>query len=343
MPAVPRRRFTTVALVAVALVAAVELWMLLRPDAGSPPELEADRLASFAPLPTALPPGDGPTRARIELGERLFADPRLSREGDIACTSCHPLDRFGTDGRKLSRGSDDREPPRNTPSVYNLSGVFALLWDGRKTNLVDQAKEVLQSPTAMAISPDLLTRRLQADADYVKRFEAAFQGAEPVSFDNTARALAAYQSTLFSRGRWDRFLEGDRAELSEDEVAGFNRFVEVGCVTCHFGPNVGATMFQKVGLVKAWPDSRDRGRYEITRRPDDWMVFRVPPLRNVQSTGPYFHDGSVSDLGTAIRMMARHQLGKELAAEDVRLIRAWLGALTGDPVTARDRRTAQGD
>jgi cytochrome c peroxidase len=105
-------------------------------------------------------------------------------------------------------------------------------------------------------------------------------------------------------------------------------------VTCHFGPNVGATMFQRLGLVRAWPDSKDRGRFEITRRDIDWMVFRVPTLRNVAKTGPYFHDGSVSDLDTAIELMARHQLGKELTGNDVRLIRSWLSSLTGDPPSA---------
>jgi cytochrome c peroxidase/serine/threonine protein kinase len=330
-----RRRWLrlVVAILVPAAAAGVGAYLGRRTQSDSPTSIESDRLASFAPLPGVLSPAEPVTRARVELGKRLFAEPRLSSSGDVACTSCHPLDRHGADGRKLSRGSHGREPPRNTPSIYNLSGVFALLWDGRKDNLVDQAKEVMVSRTAMGMTPELVAERLRAMPDYARRFAAAFPGrAEPVTFDNTARALAAYQATLFSRGRWDRFLEGDRAALSQDEQAGFNRFVEVGCVTCHFGPNVGATMFQKVGLVKAWPDTRDRGRYEITRRDDDWMVFRVPPLRNVAQTAPYFHDGSVSDLSTAIRLMARHQLGKELDRNDVRLIRAWLTTLTGDTV-----------
>jgi len=330
-PRVPRRRIATATTITAAAAAAIAAWAVAHSPVEVTAEIDGDRLASFSPLPGPPARLDAQTSARIELGKRLFADARLSRNGDIACVSCHLLDRYGVDGRKLSRGSDNREPPRNTPSIYNLSGVFALLWDGRKNNLVDQAKEVLVSQTAMAITPDRLARRLRAVRDYAARFEAAFPGkGESVSFDNTARALAAYQETLFTRGRWDRFLEGDRAALNEDERAGFNRFVEVGCVTCHFGPNIGATMFQKLGLIKAWPDSRDRGRFEITRRADDWMAFRVPPLRNVERTGPYLHDGSVSDLGTAIQMMARHQLGKELEPEDVRLIRAWLASLTGD-------------
>ncbi len=328
------RRVAALSTVAAAAAAALWLWPTDSPEQGP---IEADRLASFSPLPGA-PVLDSPIeRARAELGEKLFADPRLSRSGDVACTSCHPLHRYGADGRKLSRGSDDREPPRNTPSIYNVAGFFALLWDGRKDDLVDQAKEVLLSERVMAApSGKALASKVAAIPEYASRFAAAFRGdRQPVSFDNIARALAAYEVTLVNRGRWDRFLEGDRAALTQEEKAGFNRFVEVGCVSCHFGPHIGANMFQKVGLVKAWPDSRDRGRFEITRRDADWMVFRVPTLRNVAVTAPYFHDGSVSDLDTVIEMMAWHQLGKRLDQSDVRLIRSWLVSLTGDPPAAK--------
>ena len=328
------RRVALVLTVAAAAAAALWLWPTDEPEQGP---IEPDRLASFAPLP-GPPRLDSPVdRARVELGKQLFADRRLSRGGDVACTSCHPLDRFGADGRKLSRGSENREPPRNTPGIYNVATFFALLWDGRKDNLVEQAKEVLLSPRVMAASSGKqLVSKVAAIPEYASGFAAAFRGERPaVTFDNIARALAAYEETLVSRGRWDRFLEGDRAALTPDEKAGFNRFIDVGCVTCHFGPHVGANMFQKVGLVKAWPDSRDRGRFEITRRDADWMVFRVPTLRNVARTGPYFHDGSVSDLDTVIEMMAWHQLGKRLDEQDVRLIRVWLESLTGDPPDAK--------
>ncbi len=161
-------------------------------------------------------------------------------------------------------------------------------------------------------------------------FRAAFPDEpEPTTFQNASRAIASFEESLFTRGRWDQFLEGDKSVLTDEEKAGFNRFVEIGCVSCHFGSTVGATGFQKLGLVRAWPDTRDRGRYEITRRDADWMLFRVPSLRNVAVTGPYFHDGSVASLEEAIRMMARHQLGRELHAEDVSSIKSWLKTLTG--------------
>ncbi|XXX72032.1 cytochrome c peroxidase [Sorangium sp. So ce134] len=333
-PARPRRGFSLFLGGAVA-AAALLAWALSRMAPSlepAPAEIAPERLASFAPLPTGpTAPIDPATAAQIRLGRMLFQDPRLSGHRDVACTSCHPLDTWGVDRRKLSRGSEGREPPRNTLSIYNIAGYFALLWDGRQDNLVDQAEEVLLSRNAMAATPEGVEAALRSSEGYAQAFARAFPGQpEPVTFRNVARALAAFEGTLFTRSRWDMFLEGDRAALSAEEKAGFNVFVDTGCISCHFGPDVGATMYQKAGLVKPWPDTKDRGRYEITRRGADWMVFRVPSLRNVAQTGPYFHDGSVSSLEEAVRMMARHQLGKELRDREVHLIARWLGSLTGE-------------
>jgi cytochrome c peroxidase len=292
---------------------------------------DPDRLASFAPLPLPPPPESAVVAERIRLGKALFSDPRLSKNANVSCTTCHPLAAWGADGKRLSRGSDDKEPPRNTLGIYNIGGFSAFLWDGRKDDLVAQAKEVMLSPRAMAMTEDRVDQTLAGIPAYAEAFARSFPGEAPaVSFDHTARALAAYEATLVTRGRWDRFLEGDKAALTDREKAGFNRFIEVGCVQCHYGSYVGATMFQKVGLVRAWPNTKDRGRYEITKRDADWMVFRVPSLRNVEKTAPYFHDGSISSLPEAIRMMARHQIGRDLDDEDVELIASWLSCLTGD-------------
>jgi cytochrome c peroxidase len=331
----PRAEALTPALLVAVLIAALLALTLSslapRLDIASP-EVELERLTSFAPLPTEpMPPPDAASAAQIRLGRLLFHDPRLSKNQDISCTSCHPLETWGADGRKLSRGSDDREPPRNTLSIYNINEYFSFQWDGRQDNLVDQAKEVLQSPRAMATTLEQVEARLRSSKGYTQAFAQAFPGQpQPVTFDNVARALAAFEGTLFTRSRWDRFLEGDRTALSDEERAGFNRFVDIGCITCHFGPHVGATMYQKAGLVRPWPDTKDRGRYEITRRDADWMVFRVPSLRNVAQTGPYFHDGSVSSLEEAVKMMGRHQLGHDLSDRDARLITRWLESLTGE-------------
>jgi cytochrome c peroxidase len=201
----------------------------------------------------------------------------------------------------VSIGHAHRSGRRNTPSVYNSAGFFSFMWDGRIDTLEQQA-------SAPILNPDPW----------------------PVTLENTARAIAAFERKLFARGRWDRFLEGDRAALSDAEKIGFNAFVDTGCVTCHFGPHVGATMFQKLGLVRSWPDTMDRGRFEVTQRPADFMVFRVPSLRNVAATGPYFHDGSISSLNEAVRLMAKHQLGKDISSGTVDAIVIWLKCLTGD-------------
>jgi cytochrome c peroxidase len=300
--------------------------------------IDAERLASFSPLHTTPEAADEAGRVRILLGRKLFRDPRLSKNGNVSCNTCHPLDAWGTDGKRVSRSSDGVEHVRNTLGIYNLAGYSAFLWDGRQTDLALLSHEIMMSPRAMASNPDAVIRVLTGIPAYPPLFERAFPGSAPVvSVERAAQALAAFQETLVVRGRWDRFLEGDAKAITDREKAGFNRFVEVGCVQCHYGPHVGATMFQKVGLVKAWPDAKDRGRYEITKRDIDYMVFRVPSLRNVAETSPYFHDGSVTSLPTAIRMMAHHQIGRDLEDEDVALIEAWLLALTGElPVEPPD-------
>lgn len=299
-------------------------------------EIDPERLASFAALPASAPGLPSPvTKERIRLGRMLFYEPRLSGSKDVSCNSCHPLDAYGADGKMRSRGSDDHEPARNTPSVYNLSGVFALLWDGRRPDLAEQADEVLFSSKEMASSRKQVEKTLGAIRGYPGQFARAFpDDQQPVSVNNVKQAIAAFEGTLVTRGRWDRFLEGDRSALTYEERKGFNRFVEVGCISCHFGSNIGMTMFQKLGLVKAWPDTRDRGRYEVTRQDADWLVFRVPSLRNVARTAPYFHDGSIASLAEAVKLMARHQIGKELDDEDVSAIVSWLECLTGEIPTA---------
>jgi cytochrome c peroxidase len=151
-----------------------------------------------------------------------------------------------------------------------------------------------------------------------------------ITFDNVGRALGAFERELTTPSRWDRYLRGDLSALTATEIAGLKVFTDVGCITCHTGELVGASMFQKVGLASPWPNRTDRGRYEITKLAADDMVFKVPSLRNIAKTGPYFHDGSVAALPEAVRMMGRYQIGEELSDEDVSLIVAWLGSLTGD-------------
>ncbi|WP_437829685.1 cytochrome c peroxidase [Sorangium sp. So ce1153] len=300
----------------------------------SEPEVQIDpeRLASFNPLPALVTSSNNPlTDEKIQLGRMLFFDSRLSKNHDLSCNSCHPLDRYGADGTKVSIGHAHQSGRRNTPTVYNSAGFFSLMWDGRFDSVEDQANGPMMNPSEMAMTPVRLEATLRSIPEYVKAFGRAFPNDPwPVTVNNTAKALGAFERKLFTRGRWDLFLEGDPDALTSAEKEGFNTFVEVGCVTCHFGPHVGATMFQKLGLVRSWPDTMDRGVFEITKKQADFMVFRVPTLRNVAATAPYFHDGSVSSLQEAVRLMGKHQLGKDLNHTQVEQIVVWLKSLTGE-------------
>jgi cytochrome c peroxidase len=340
------RSVPAVAAVAAVALAAAGVWGLTRrarpapvstvapPVSASPGPvvLEPEELASFGPLPAVMPSSRNPlTDEKIKLGRLLFHDARLSRNHDLSCSSCHPLDAYGMDGKRVSAGHAHRMGTRNAPSVYNAAGLFALLWDGQAATVEEQAEQPLKRANEMAMTEQRIEATLRAIPEYPRAFARAFPGDRaPVSFANVTRALGAFERGLLTPGRWDRFLMGDAGALTDGEKAGFNDFVETGCVSCHFGRYVGGTMFQKVGLLKAWPNTMDRGRFEATQNEVDYMVFRVPSLRNVAATGPYFHDGSVSSLEEAIRMMARHQSGKELPPEKVTSIATWLKTLTGE-------------
>ena len=296
------------------------------------PRIDPERLNSFSALPPLVTSPTNPlTDEKIKLGRMLFYEPRLSKNHDIACSTCHKLDSYGADGEKVPTGHAHQMGQRNTPSVYNAAGYFALNWDGQAQNVEDQAKTPLLRANEMGMTEQRIEATLRSIPDYVKAFARAFPNERPaLSYTNAARAIGAFERKLFTPGRWDKFLAGETAALTDAEKAGFNTFIDTGCVTCHFGPNVGATMFQKLGLVKTWPNTKDRGRFEATQIDTDYMVFRVPSLRNVAMTGPYFHDGSISSLDEAIRMMAYHQLGKEIPPADVLSIAAWLKSLTGE-------------
>jgi cytochrome c peroxidase len=300
----------------------------------TPPSAEIDegRTESFGPLPTVVNTPTNPlSDEKIALGRMLYYDPRLSKAQDVSCNTCHVLDKYGVDGRKVSTGHAQQQGTRNSPSVYNSAGYFALMWDGKFPNVEEQAKGPLLKTVEMSATPKKVEQTLLSIPEYVQAFAKAFPGEKsPVTFDNVAKAIGAFERKLFTPSRWEKFLAGDKAALTDPEKVGFNTFVETGCPTCHFGPYVGATMFQKLGLMKAWPTTRDRGRFELTQKNEDYMVFRVPSLRNVAMTGPYLHDGSLTSLNEVVRMMARHQIGKELTDTQIASIITWLGSLTGE-------------
>ena len=304
------------------------------PSEPAPPSAEIDegRTESFGPLPTVVSTPTNPlSDEKIALGRMLYYDPRLSKGQDVSCNTCHVLDKYGVDGKKVSTGHAQQQGTRNSPSVYNSAGYFALMWDGKFPNVEEQAKGPMLKPVEMAGVPKRVEQTLLSIPEYVQAFAKAFPGEKsPVTFDNVAKAIGAFERKLFTPSRWEKYLAGEKSALTDPEKVGFNTFVETGCPTCHFGPYVGATMFQKLGLMKAWPTTRDRGRFELTQKNEDYMVFRVPSLRNVAMTGPYLHDGSLTSLNEVVRMMARHQIGKELTDTQIASIITWLGSLTGE-------------
>ncbi|MGD0678423.1 MAG: cytochrome c peroxidase [Polyangiaceae bacterium] len=289
-------------------------------------------LRRFQPLPIALEDGMGPRSAKqVDLGRMLYFDSRLSKGRGISCNSCHDLADYGVDHRRFSLGDGAQLGHRNAPTVYHAAGFFALFWDGRSTTVEQQAKVPIVSETEMGMQDGAeVVARLSAIPGYVEAFRDAFPTeSEPLTFEHVGYAIGAFERGLLTPGRWDEFLRGRTSALSSAEREGLKTFLNAGCMVCHTGPFLGGSMFERVGVVEAWPNQNDRGREEVTHAAADAMMFKVPSLRNVARTAPYFHDGSAATLDEAVRLMARHQLGLEMSDVEVSSIVAWLGSLTG--------------
>jgi len=289
-------------------------------------------LRRFAPI-TVDSFGGTTNEARTTLGQTLFFDPRLSKDRAISCASCHDVSKGGADARPAGPApGDDLHQRRNAPTVLNAAGSFALSWDGRATTVEEQALGPLLNPNVMGMTNAVaVTTRLQRIPGYAALFRDAFpDDAHPITFENVGRAIGAYERKLSTPGRWDKFLTGDRAALTPIEKEGLRTFLNVGCMICHTGPLVGGTMFERVGVVEPWPNQTDPGRMAVTKSEADRMMFKVPTLRNVAKTAPYFHDSSAATLPEAVRKMGRHQLGIDLTVREVDSISAWLTALDGE-------------
>lgn len=295
-------------------------------------QIDEQALAHFAPLPaTMLTAGDSVSEELVDLGRMLYYETRFSPAGDISCNSCHGLDTYGVDGRRVSVGHKGQEGTRNAPTVYNAAGHVAQFWDGRAADVEEQAKGPILNPVEMAMPSEVAVLEVvKGIPEYIERFSGAFPGEDdPITYDNLARAIGMFERKLVTPSRWDDYLNGQRDALTAEEQAGFNTLVEAGCATCHNGPYLGGTMYQKLGTAEAWPDTTDLGRYEVTGRNQDRLAFKVPSLRNIEKTGPYYHDGEIETLEDAVRKMGKHQLGNELTDDQVRSIVTWLKALTG--------------
>jgi cytochrome c peroxidase len=272
---------------------------------------------------------------RVALGERLFHDVRLSRDNTKSCAVCHPLEQGGMDGRRSGTSADDSQPARNTPTIFNVGFNASFNWDGIADNLETHAEIVLLSPRLMNTTWPVLLAKLRADADYVARFNNAYP--EGLTRANVLAALASFERSLLTpNARFDRYLRGERQALTEAEQQGYGLFKSYGCVACHQGINIGGNMYQKFGVFAEASGAKipgagvDLGRYAVTKAPRDREVFRVPSLRNVAATGPYFHDGRADTLEEAVTTMVRVQLGRTLSSDEIRLIVQFLHTLTGE-------------
>lgn len=302
-------------------------------------------LFAFAPLPKTAPyPKDNPpTQEKIELGKMLFFDPRLSLTGTVSCNSCHNLMAGGEDSRPVSIGIEGKRGGRNSPTVWNSAFMSAEFWDGRAASLEDQAKGPMTNPVEMGMANhDLVVSRLRAVPEYVARFDRAF-GKNQLNIDNAAKAIATFERTLITpNSPFDEYLKGNKKAISAAAIRGFENVQKLGCTSCHSGPFFagptlpqGQAFFQKFPLVEGsiydakYDLLADNGRYEVTKKESDKHLFRVPTWRNVALTAPYFHNGSVSTLSEAVRVMAKTQLSHDLTDKETKDIVAFLDSLTG--------------
>jgi len=282
------------------------------------------------PIAPIEPPKDV-NMAQVELGKKLFFDPRLSKSGFISCNSCHNLSMGGTDNITTSIGHGWQQGPINAPTVLNSSLNLAQFWDGRAADLKEQAAGPIANPGEMAFTHQLAVQVLESIPQYVAEFKAVF-GKSTIDIDQVTQAMAEFEKTLVTPGsRFDKWLLGDKKALSGEELAGYELFKGAGCVACHNGAAVGGGSFQKMGVVAPYKTTNPAvGLSAVTGKDADRFKFKVPILRNIELTYPYFHDGGAKTLGDAVDTMGKLQLGRTFTPEENAKIVAFLKTLTGD-------------
>jgi cytochrome c peroxidase len=269
--------------------------------------------------------------AMVELGKKLYFDPRLSKSGFISCNSCHNLSMGGSDNLPTSIGHNWHRGPINAPTVLNSSLNVAQFWDGRAKDLKEQAGGPIANPGEMGFTHELAVDMLASIPQYVSEFKAVF-GTPTVTIEQATRAIAAFEETLVTpNSRFDKWLMGDDQALSPQELSGYQLFKASGCASCHNGPAAGGKTFRKMGVVEPYRTSNpSEGRMAVTGRDADRFSFKVPTIRNVALTYPYFHDGSADTLPDAVAVMGKVQLGRQFTADENARIVAFLNTLTGD-------------
>lgn len=269
--------------------------------------------------------------AQAELGKKLYFDPRLSKSGFISCNSCHNLSMGGTDNLKTSIGHNWQQGPISAPTVLNSSMNVAQFWDGRAADLKAQAGGPIANPGEMAFTHELAVKVLESIPQYVDEFKKVFSK-EQITIEEVTQAIAEFEKTLVTpNSRFDKWLKGEKTALNAEELEGYELFKNSGCVACHNGEAVGGTSFQKMGAVEPYKTKNPaEGLKGVTGKEEDRFKFKVPTLRNVELTYPYFHDGEAATLSEAVEIMGQIQLGKKFTAEETAKIVAFLKTLTGD-------------
>lgn len=287
--------------------------------------------ASAALLDSVNIPKTPQQEAKIELGKMLWFDPRLSLSGKVSCNTCHDLSTNGADTKPLSIGYAGRKGTVNSPTVFNAEKQIAQFWDGRAKTLAEQATGPITNPLEMAMTPELAEGVIRSIPGYRPYFEKAFGSKNP-TFSEIAEALAAFETTLTTpNAPFERYLKGDKNALTQQQIDGLKLFRRSGCIRCHSGNLLGGTSFQKVGSVRPYvSDNSSKGRMDVSGKPWDEMMFKVPTLLNVERTAPYFHDGAVKTLPDAVKKMADIQLDMNLSEKQVEEIVAFLESLNGE-------------
>ena len=287
--------------------------------------------ASAALLDSVNIPKTPQQEAKIELGKMLWFDPRLSLSGKVSCNTCHDLSTNGADTKPLSIGYAGRKGTVNSPTVFNAEKQIAQFWDGRAKTLAEQATGPITNPLEMAMTPELAEGVIRSIPGYRPYFEKAFGSKNP-TFSEIAEALAAFETTLTTpNAPFERYLKGDKNALTQQQIDGLKLFRRSGCIRCHSGNLLGGTSFQKVGSVRPYvTDNPSKGRMDVSGKPWDEMMFKVPTLLNVERTAPYFHDGAVKTLPDAVKKMADIQLDMSLSEKQVEEIVAFLESLNGE-------------
>lgn len=302
--------------------------------------LQDEAKALFGILPVIAENNSNPvTRKKIALGKTLYFETKLSKDNTISCNSCHNIkNSTGVDNLPFSPGNDGTLGGRNSPTTLNAALHIAQFWDGRAKDVEEQAGGPILNPVEMAMpnEQEVIKRLSQKDDFYPEYFRQAFPGEDnPITYTNLQKAIGAFERTLMTPSKLDQYIKGDENALNTQEKRGLESFISIGCTSCHAGNAIGGTMFQKFGIYgNYWEYTKsnkiDEGKFEVTKNEADKYFFKVPSLRNIVKTGPYFHDGSVEKLEDAIKIMAKTQLNIELTAKETKDILAFLNALSGE-------------